>query len=115
MKTLDMEGKLVKFGPAKEWFTVRFEQPLKHFNKEMLGRYAEVYELEKKNEYFGLTVEKAEWVILWGEAPKVALEITFNNPKKLDPPLNVYVRFFLEDGANVWSGSKFSDGIYLEI
>lgn len=110
MKTLDMHGKLVRMGASKEWFTVRFDKNLKYFNKEVLGRYAEVYELEKKNEYFGLMVERAEWVILWGEAPKGTLEVTFNNPKKLEPPLNVYVRFYLlrdEDSED--------NGIYLEM
>ena len=110
MKTLDMHGKLVRMGANKEWFTVRFDKNLVYMNKEFVGKYAEIYELERKNEYYGLTIERAEWVILWGEAPKGTLEVTFNNPKKLEPPLNVYARFYLmrdEDHED--------DSIYLEM
>jgi len=109
MKTLDMEGKLVKFGPAKEWFTVRFDKDLKYFNRETIGRYAQVYELARQNEFYGLTIDNAEWTVLWADGvPQLALDVTFINPKKYEPSLNVYVRFSLSE-------EDIHDGIYLEM
>jgi len=109
MKTLDMEGKLVKYGPAKEWFTVRFDKDLKYFNRETIGRYAQVYELARQNEFYGLMISSVEWTVLWADGvPQLALDVTFINPKKYEPSLNVYVRFSLSE-------EDIHDGIYLEM
>ncbi len=109
MKTLDMEGKLVKFGPAKEWFTVRFDKDLKYFNRETIGRYAQVYELARQNEFYGLMISSVGWTVLWADGvPQLALDVTFINPKKYEPSLNVYVRFSLSE-------EDIHDGIYLEM
>jgi len=109
MKTLDMEGKLVKFGPAKEWFTVRFDKDLKYFNRETIGRYAQVYELARQNEFYGLMISSVKWTVLWADGvPQLALDVTFINPKKYEPSLNVYVRFSLSE-------EDIHDGIYLEM
>lgn len=109
MKTLDAEGKLVNMGPAKEWFTVRFDKNLKYFNRETIGRYAQVYELARQNEFYGLTISSVKWTVLWSDGvPQLVLDVTFINPKKYEPSLNVYVRFSLSE-------EDIHDGIYLEM
>lgn len=106
MKTLNAEGKLVNMGPAKEWFTVRFDKDLKYFNRETIGRYAQVYELARQNEFSGLMISHVEWTVIWADGvPQLALDVIFLNPKKYEPSLNVYVRFSL----------SVEDGIYLEM
>lgn len=95
MKTLELEGKLIKASSNMKSVTYRFENNLKYLRNENISKVAYVC---IDNDWQMLFIDDISFTVLWDEEePRVALDVTFSVPKNIDVALKETIRFHLSE------------------